>query len=482
MRRRAAQRLPEAGSALTRAIAFAPERPEAWIERGGLRFLEARYGEACSDLRAALRIKDDPYARDLLAASLYLSGRVDEALEEWNRLGKPILRTVTITGLVSAKDQIARRELSMEEGALLDVRAFRAARLRLKEVGIFDRITLRPVPRDEGTADLEVVLRERTGFGSLPSLLLGAGVDAFSHRVRVGYADLMGEGASVSSQYRWQSTRPEVSLSLDWPRPFGAPFYLHLHSFGGRQQYELGDGLLERRGGGGEVSARHVLGARSVWEMALRVRDRTFSRPRADAPSGAIVGLEAGFEETFKETGQQRLAAAGHLFQTVAGSNLHYTWGLATLNYRLLLRPPDGFALEHSALAAQLHWGLGTRGTPIDEQFVPGGSPDMELPLRAHPEDQNGVLGVTPIGRSLLLGNVEWRQRIIRATFFQVGVVLFYDGARIGDTTLGPSRVLHDVGVGLRLTVPGVSIVRIDYGHGLADGANALFIGLGPVF
>jgi hypothetical protein len=63
-----------------------------------------------------------------------------------------------------------------------------------------------------------------------------------------------------------------------------------------------------------------------------------------------------------------------------------------------------------------------------------------------------------------------------------VGVVLFYDGAWIGRTADGPSAAFHDVGVGLRLALPGSGILRVDFGQGLTDGKHAIFIGLNQTF
>ena len=40
----------------------------------------------------------------------------------------------------------------------------------------------------------------------------------------------------------------------------------------------------------------------------------------------------------------------------------------------------------------------------------------------------------------------------------------------------------YDVGVGLRMGLPGSGILRFDFGRGLTDGKNAVFIGLNQVF
>lgn len=107
----------------------------------------------------------------------------------------------------------------------------------------------------------------------------------------------------------------------------------------------------------------------------------------------------------------------------------------------------------------------------------------MELPLRAHRQTTSGALGATPIGRSLVLGNVEWRRRLIGSGPAPIGLVLFYDGAWVGRGTDGQSAVaFHDVGIGLRVALPGSGILRVDVGHGLTDGKNAIFIGLNQVF
>jgi len=120
---------------------------------------------------------------------------------------------------------------------------------------------------------------------------------------------------------------------------------------------------------------------------------------------------------------------------------------------------------------------------PVDEMFAPGGSPDMELPLRAHHQTSDGVLGGTPIGRSILLWNVEWRRRLVHRAGLQLGLVLFHDGGRIGSPPSGDGAItLADVGGGLRLSFPGAPILRIDYGHGLTDGRNAVFVGLNSAF
>ena len=78
-----------AAAAFGNAIAQDLTPTEALLERGGLYFLDGRYEDARRDLQASLALREDAHARDLLAASLHLLGRTDEAIAAWNRLGGP---------------------------------------------------------------------------------------------------------------------------------------------------------------------------------------------------------------------------------------------------------------------------------------------------------------------------------------------------------------------------------------------------------
>jgi hypothetical protein len=143
---------------------------------------------------------------------------------------------------------------------------------------------------------------------------------------------------------------------------------------------------------------------------------------------------------------------------------------------------PDGLPLEHGSIAAQLTVGYGGEGTPLDEMFAPGAASDMDLPLRGHRLKTSGILGGTPIARSIALLNFEWRQRLARTRLAQVGYVLFYDGGWMGRTARGGDATLHDVGVGIRVGVRGSVLLRADYGRGLTDGKSTLTAGIGQVF
>ena len=480
-----AERYDEAVQALDRAIALEPGRPEAWTERGGVRFLEGRYEEAVVDLRRSLALREDAYARDLVASSLHLAGREIEALAAWNALGRPSLRSVEIGGLRKTTDAVARREIGLREGATLTPAALRAARRRLEETGVFERVTLRPRPRGDGTADLEVALAERHGFAHGPlDFLVTTGVNLAWKRLRLRYSNLGGTGVSLGASARWQENRPEAALQLQWPRPLGVPATLHLAGFRGEQAYELG-GAFDMRRGGVDASLRHVLGGGTVASVGVRLRDRSFSAVRPDATPGLLAGVEAGLDARLVEARRHRLDAAARLFAAgrATGSDVAYVQADGELRYEATLSRPEGLSVERSVFALRVRGGWGSDGLPVDEMYAPGVSPESDLPLRAHPLTRGGALGANPIGRSVVLVNAEWRQRLLHRPTWDLGAVAFADSASVWRPADGSSaKWLLDGGVGVRLAFLAGPTLRFDHAWGLVDGHRALFIGLSQAF
>src|SRR5262249_10881762 len=167
----------------------------------------------------------------------------------------------------------------------------------------------RPIPKGDGKADLEVVLTEDHGLAdSWQAFALSTLVQAGQGRAILRYANLGGTGVSVGGSYRWSENRPEAAGFLTWPRPFGVPLPLDLRGFRGRQAYDI-EGPYERRSHGLDLALRHVFGARTVGQAALRTRDRTFAALPGSTPGstaapvpGLVLGVEAGVDRKLFET------------------------------------------------------------------------------------------------------------------------------------------------------------------------------------
>jgi Peptidase C39 family/Tetratricopeptide repeat/Surface antigen variable number repeat len=474
-----------ARAALDRARALDPARPEALVESGGLHFLEQRYGDAAEDFGRALDRGEDPYARRMRASSRHLAGRSDEALDDWNRLGEPRVTAVHLGGIRHTRSRVVLRELAFAEGGLLTRNQLRETRLRLHEVGVFDRVRLRPVPKGDGTADVDVAFLERHGFGSPLALGMRLGADAFRQQVRVTYDNLGGQGIVVGALGKWQSTQPRIVAGVAWPHPFGLPFHLRVEAEHARPEYDLG-GRFRLRTRGVDLRLRRVLGARTVGEIGWTARVRRVSTVRADAPEGRLTGLTARIERRLVDGLRHRLTGSLEGFRAIdfLGSQVPATRGIASVKYIGLWSGPDiDDPLPGSSLGARLTLGVAGSNLPLDLMFMPGAASETAWPLRAHRQKSNGVLGPAPIGPKMALLNAEWRQRIWGSHGLEFGVAALYDALHMVDTLQGPrSSTFHDAGVGMRL-VSGGSVLRIDYSHSLTgDHRSAWTAGFGHAF
>jgi len=479
-----AGKMAEAAEAFDRAIALNAARPEARVERGGLRFLERRYTDAARDLEGALALREDGYARNLLASSYQLAGRSEDALREWNELGRPELGEIRFTGLRHIHGGVARRELTVHEGEMLDLGELRESRRRLEEVGVFSKVVLRPVLREEGRADLEVALKERHGFGGILEFLGRGAANAATQKVRLKYHGLFGSAINVGGYYRWEKERPKKSALLEWARFLGIPLYFRFQADRETQPFDVG-GLTTMKAEGFEVGARRVVGPRTVIQLGFRTRDREFSDVRTDTHPGVVRGLVLGLEHRLWESRRRRLdwSLSGFKAGGPLRSDVDYPKAVTSLRYADILSTPEDVPMEKSVVVARALAGWGGDDTPVDDLFALGvGSSDTDFPLRTYKLRRDGVMGLSPMGRSLGMFNVEWRQRLVSFRRVQGGFVLFYDAAHIARTAQGEDRTLEAVGGGLRLAVR-EAILRLDYAISISgERRKTLTVGFGQTF
>jgi tetratricopeptide (TPR) repeat protein len=475
----------EAESAFRHATSLDPTRPAAWIEHGGLLFLLGDYAGAARDLRRALALTDDAYARNLLATSCFLAGRSFEALDHWNMLKRPTVRAVELVGIENTRGPFIRRVVGIRRGDLLRAADIRRAELRLSSLSIFSRITFRPLPLGSDQADLELAVLERHGFAaSLREWLLTKAVDLADQRAQLRYTNLTGQGINLSAGYRWEARRPETTATIDWPRPLGLDASLRVMATRIRQRYSV-EGEPRRRAEEWNVRLRRVVGPRTVADLSLRSSYRSFDRDVPNLPAGRMTGIEGGIETALLERGRFSVHGRARVLQTLpAGpSDVQVRRGEARLVCKLYLGPASD--RESHVIALQSAAGLASRGTPVDFYFAAGASGDMEWPLRAHRQASASVMGTTALARQVSLLNIEWRRRLVKMAGFEGTVVAFWDIVRIPRWAVPEARGqgwYHDVGVGLRIGASQSGVFRLDIGHSLVDARKAITIGIGQSF
>ena len=476
-------RMEEARALLDRAVKLAPERPEAWAERGGAWFVEGRYDQAISDLERALERKSNEWTTELLGSAYLLAGRPDDAIESWNKIGRPALRRVRVEGGSAELEGLVRRELSCKEGSPLRLDDVRSSRLRLRQLPGLDRASLRPVTVGDGIVDLQVVVSERRGLGGSPIELAMTSIPPLALRtLRLEYASLRG-ALNVGGSWRFDARRPEVRLGVDVARPLGLPFSLSAAGWNGRQTYGGEGRVSEWRAKGAALGLRRPLGPRTVGRLGVRWVDRRAGPETPPLALGRLVVGEVGLDRRVVDGWRTEVDASLRLQRSVTSlsSTSDYWRGTATVTAVFHLRPPEEAPIEPSDLSLRLRGGWAGGGVPVDEAFHPGAGEESEFPLRGRSRAADGILRTPLTSRDLQVLNVEWRPRIWRSATWSVGGAVFADFGRSWNWA-GRLSGAVDVGLGLRIATGTGPSLGIDWGYGLIDGSRALTFGLKQAF
>ena len=463
-----------------------PARPEALVERGGLRFLEKRYDDAVRDLSPSARASATTRTRATCWRPRSISPvGPRRPSPHGTASGEPVLGSLSLGGLAHTRDAVARRELlaaggrGAGPGSAPREPAAAAGGRRLRPRDAASRPAGREPGRPRGRPDRAA--RALPEQGRVPDRH-GACMRVQGQRA----ARLREPGGSGVELRRRLSLAGEPARGL--PVPVLAP----------RLRPARVPRLLGRAGAAGLRRGRRRL-------RAPRSRPGAGSAPRAGgphagpaAPRGSGTGPSPSpgrTRRTASLSGLEARASSGRWSRAIAigsrrrlsffqaakalGSVVSYPRGVVRLSSKAQLSRPDGSSLEPSMLAAQVLWGRGGSSMPIDDDVRAGWQPrhgaapagaSADAGRRPGPDPARPVPGPGERGVAQALpGPIApsgWLRRLL--------------STRPGSPTGRSPGVttLVDVGVGLRICARRAhGILRIDYGHGLRDGRNAVFAG-----
>jgi len=269
---------------------------------------------------------------------------------------------------------------------------------------------------------------------------MGIGMNAAANReVAVSFANPTGGGDLVTATWRWWTHRPLIAASYAAPAPrtVGGGTWMVEAS---QETQTFAPGLLE------QTRTRAVFGM-TRW-MTARIR----------------VGGTIGFE-SWSERGRTPSMSGRVEFWPVADRlslDVDATaWTRAS-----------GFA----AGGAAMRWRSSASTTGVvwlagsGYQLATGDAPAFVWP---------GVVVGSVFGRRLAFANTEvQRWRSLGQWPIRIAPAAFVDTARATRGIAGESTPTQvDVGGGVRLSILGLGVLRVDLAHGLRDGSNALSIG-----
>jgi hypothetical protein len=461
-----------ADDVLARVRQACPQSAGPLRELAGVRFAQRRWKDAAALSRAALvREPTDAYALDVLGSSLFMQDDQLGALRAWNRIDRPRVNLVRISGVRHTRHQTITETLGLQPNMLLTADVFEHAQRRLESLPDRSTVRLALRPEADGFASVDVVVVERTGVPRTTADWTGVGARALATQsVAVALPGGTGQGELWSADWRFWQNRPRVGMAFETSRVGRLPGVWRVDTFWERETFSPA----------GTATVFPI--EESRLHGALTVSNWLTPRLR--------YSISGGFDTW---SGNRKTAVVGGVierrwFGDRAAIDVHANdWigvggsrGFQSLGWRLHVRSspePRGWVALAIVGADRV-----TSAAPLG--LWPGaGDGQTRAPLlRAHPLTEDGVIALgssAAFGRSLTYGSAEIQRWFSRPWLAHVGMAGFVDVARSARREAGDtSPVYVDVGTGLRLRIPGMpGALRIDAAHGLRNRAQALTLG-----
>ncbi len=467
----AADRLDAAADLLAQGADACPEEPLILRELAGVRFRQRRLDLAISlSERYLTRVPGDPLGWQLLAASRYLAGDREGALEAWNAVGKPTVDLVRIDGAREVRFGMIANAVDVPHGSVLTLSQLAMARRRTAELPALRGAAITYQPVAGGQVEVRAAVAERPVLSPWWQLLAGGALSAVTQQqLGVSVASPTGGGELWTAVWRWEDAHPWIAFRVDVPMRLGVTGVIGIGAGWERFRFATGvngQGVYEesRRSGGASFGA---------W---ITPALRPFGGVRFERWSGKREYLVGA-------TGVELRAAGDRL---VLASRLEYAQPVTTaVSYAsgsLRAIWASSVGLERATWSLRVGLDLAHRGTPLGAWPEASGDLPLAIPLRGHARTSDGLLPGNTTGRTIVHGGLAGDRPFLHLGPITVATGLFLDAAEIRSPADGSSaeRFFLDAGGGLRFVILGghFGVLRIDLATGLTDRNTALTAGV----
>jgi len=378
------------------------------------------------------------------------------ALSAWNRLGEPRADLVDIKGLERTRYMVIADAIGVRPREIITPGALRLARRRVLAVPAVAAARVSFQPGENGRAQIDAALVERDKAPVSYASWIGIGLRAATDReIATSFSSVSGGGDLVTVSWRWWEHRPRVAASYAAPGPLGI-----WRLDASRETQTFGASAFEetRTHAGAEISN---------WiDQRIRVRagaalENWSDRPRTAAVS-AHVDVWPVVEHLAFEARGVTWRGAGVPF---GAANTALRWRSRTTSTGAVWRGDAGYSVVTASAPASI-WPGADSGVARDGL------------LRAHPLLDDGIIRGGVFGRRLAFGTLEvqhWLKPGKRP--IRVAPAAFVDIARAwrGLATTA-RRTQVDAGAGVRFSLLGMGVLRVDVARGLRDGRTALSV------
>ncbi len=435
----------------------------AWRELASVRILADRYEDAVAAAENAVAVRaDDDHARDVLGTAHYLRGDTPAALRAWNRMGRPLVYSFSVSGGSPRTRRTVHTGTPIARDSMLTASSLRHAVRRARALPSVETASVRISAAAPGEVHVRAVIVERA---PARSELLRTALRATADReVRLVFPSGLGRADVWEARARWWARAPSFELFLHVPDAPKRGWVLEAGGGRDRQWYRTaGAGVVEERTRTAGIAASSWIASDHHLQVGLR-HFESESRARGGRRSRDFVSVELGWRASALHDRLRFGARVAPWFVPGDGRTLVR----ASLS--------GSFRLEKSRRA---DLAIRAGGDWVDANspryLWTGAGTGLGRPhlFRAHPLIEDGTLDGRAFGRSLLFAGLEatfWRS----FPGFPVGVATFADGVSSASEP-GAAPFRWDAGAGGRIAVPGTTaVLAVDWARGLNDGQEAV--------
>ncbi len=394
---------------------------------------------------------------------------------------------IRIMGLEKTEPVVVEREIPLEEGDIFDYSEILRAEQNLYATGLFNSVIVQPAPApgDSSKRVILVRVRERqTG-----EFAIGGGyetIDGFRGTLDVRNNNLLGTARQAGFYGQLSQAGYRTRLSYVQPWTFGVRLRTDAN---GLFEFREEPGYDIRRIGGNLVFSRRI---RPYTDASITYRFESIKIDNIqtetipdDLQKGNLRSLALGViydsrDDIFNTHDGAYIETRNELVGLFLGGTDNF---LTTILSAKRFIPLGGRNVLGGAL--QVGWkGLfrTTREIPLSERFYTGGPNSVrgfEYQALGPADPQDVPLG----GRFLLVGNLEWRTRIISI----IGMAVFLDAGNVWGSP-GEFRfdqIRYSAGLGPRVNTP-FGVIRTDFAFKLdrreGEKLNEFWFALGQAF
>ena len=448
--------LDDALRILTEARGSCPAEPLVVRELAGVKFRQGAHVEAARLAEEYTRLAPtDSLGWLLLASARYLADDRINALEAWNRVGRPQVDLLRIDGSRRVRFRAIADGTGIESGSILTPSRLRMAQRRIADIPALatSRITYDAVAG--GVVEVNAAVVEKPLIDPLRQLLIVESSRALVARQIMLHASTpFGAGELWAVHWRWRSADPLLALQLDIPAHIIVPTIVRIERRW--ETFRFSDEVAEQRRSASTLS----VGGWARPDLELR----SGARAERWSEDGDYAALFAG-GALHRDNDRLSLAAEAEHAIAVSGNDAYQR-----LSSRLAWVLPVDRHSNTWSMRVGGDWNSST--TPRGLWPLVGGGLMRAIPLRAHPAIIDNRLPSTRIGRLVVHGGIGADRPVTTIGRVALGAGIFMDGAHISSPVDGSqtSRLYLDAGSGLRASVVGLpwAAVRIDVARGLA--------------